>query len=108
MRARPSSANISTALVAIARAFWLLPGSRFRQSRGSHTNALRSAIVLLLTLLAFSLTPPSSSYAATTRTVCASGCGYTTIAGAIAAGSAGDTISILDAVHTEANITVDR
>jgi hypothetical protein len=42
------------------------------------------------------------------RTVCASGCKYTNIAAAIAAAKAGDTISILDAVHTESNITVDR
>jgi hypothetical protein len=64
-------------------------------------------IILLLTLLACELPLPSSSYAAT-LTVCASGCGYTTIAAAIGAASAGDTISIQDAVHNEANITVDR
>lgn len=107
MRAKPSSTNIATALVAIVGAFCLRLGARFRRSRGAHPNLLRPAIVLLLTLLAFSLTPPSSSYAAP-LTVCSSGCGYTTIAAAILAASAGDTISITDAVHTEANITVDR
>jgi len=65
-----------------------------------------NATLVLLTLLAFSLTPPSPSYAAT-LTVCASGC-YTTIAAAIAAANAGDTISITDAVHTEAGITVNK
>jgi len=55
------------------------------------------------------LSLPSSSYAATTWTVCAS-CPYTTIAAAIAAPSTlgGDTISILDAVRTEANLTVNK
>ena len=49
-----------------------------------------------------------SAAAATTRTVCASGCDFTTIAAAIVAASAGDTISVLDAVHTEAGIVIDR
>jgi hypothetical protein len=67
----------------------------------------RGRIVLLLALLACGLSLPSPSYAAT-LTVCASGCNDTTIAAAIAAASAGDTISIKDAVHTEANITVSK
>jgi predicted outer membrane repeat protein len=66
-----------------------------------------TATLVLLTLLAFSLTPPSPSYAAT-LTVCASCGGYTTIAAAIAAASAGDTISITDAVRNEANLTVSK
>jgi predicted outer membrane repeat protein len=65
------------------------------------------AAILLLVSFAFGLAAPSRGYAAV-RTVCASGCKYTTIAAAIAAAKAGDTISILDAVHTESNITVDR
>src|SRR5712692_8996698 len=107
MRAKPSSANFTTSTVAITRAFWLLLAGLLPRSKRSDSNALRSAIILLLTLLAFSLTPASPSYAAT-LTVCASGCNSTTIAGAIVAASAGDTISILDAVRTEANITVNK
>jgi hypothetical protein len=45
---------------------------------------------------------------ATTRTVCSSGCDFTTIAAAIAAASEGDTIRILNVVHTEAGIVIDR
>jgi hypothetical protein len=43
-------------------------------------------------------------------TVCASGCSATTIAAAIAAANSagGDTISVTDAFHSEANITLDR
>jgi hypothetical protein len=108
MRAKPASTNISTALAAVTRPFRLLLGGRFPRSKRSHSNVLRTATLVLLTLLAFSLTPPSPSYAAT-LTVCASGC-YTTIAAAIAAANplGGDTISIQDASHNEANITVDR
>src|SRR6266849_6704697 len=69
------------------------------------SNVLTSAEVFLLTLLTFSLLPLTCSYAAT-RTVCNSGCGYTTIAAAISSASAGDTISITDVGHTESNITV--
>src|SRR5229473_2134430 len=108
MRAKPASTNISTALAAVTRPFRLLLGGRFPRSKRSHSNVLGTATLVLLTLLAFSLTPPSPSYAAT-LTVCASGC-YTTIAAAIAAANplGGDTISIQDASHNEANITVDR
>ncbi|HUY20530.1 MAG TPA: choice-of-anchor Q domain-containing protein [Candidatus Binataceae bacterium] len=56
-------------------------------------------------LLAVTIASPS--YAAT-FTVCASGCDYTTIAAAIAVANSGDTISITDATHNEANITVDK
>jgi predicted outer membrane repeat protein len=101
------SFNMAAAPLAITGSFWLLRGGRFPRSTGSHRDALRFAIALLLALLAFSLNAPSASYAAT-LTVCASGCGYTTIAAAIAAASPSDTVSILDAVHTEANIAVDR
>jgi hypothetical protein len=74
---------------------------------GRNANAVCRAAILLLVSFAFGLAAPSRSYAAV-RTVCASGCKYTTIAAAIAAAKAGDTISILDAVHAESNITVDR
>lgn len=62
------------------------------------------AAILLLVSFAFGLAAPSRGYAAV-RTVCASGCKYTTIAAAIAAARPGSTISILDAVHVESNIT---
>ena len=65
------------------------------------------AAILLIVSFAFGLAAPSRGYAVV-RTVCAICCKYTTIAAAIAAARAGDTISILDAVHTESNITVDR
>ena len=108
MRAKPSSTNTATALAPVTRPFRLLRCGRFPRSKRSHSNVLGTATLVLLTLLAFSLTPPSPSYAAT-LTVCASGC-YTTIAAAIAAANplGGDTISIQDASHNEANITVDR
>jgi hypothetical protein len=71
-----------------------------------NANAVSRATLLVLVLFV-GLAAPSRGYAAV-RTVCASGCKYTTIAAAIAAAKAGDTINILDAVHTESNITVDR
>jgi hypothetical protein len=75
---------------------------------GSNRNASTVSRAALLVLVLFvGLAVPSRGYAAT-RTVCVSGCKYTTIAAAIAAAKANDTISILDAVHTESNITVDR
>jgi hypothetical protein len=109
MRGKPSSTNLATGLGVIGSALWVMLGRWIPRTSGSHTNALRSATVVLLTLLAFSLAPPAPSYAAT-LTVCISGCGFTTIATAIAAANplGGDTISILDAAHTEANIVVDR
>jgi len=106
MRAKRSSANISSALAAVTSPFRLLRCGRFPRSKRSHSNVPGTATLVLLTLLAFSLTPLSSSYAAT-LTVCAS-CGYTTIAAAIFAASAGDTISITDAVRNEANLTVSK
>ncbi len=72
-----------------------------------NTNTVWRAAILLLVLIALGLAAPSRGYAAT-LTVCASGCKYTTIATAIAAARPSSTISILDAVHTERNITVDR
>jgi hypothetical protein len=71
---------------------------------GNASTVCRAAI-LLLVWFAFGLAAPSRGYAVV-RTVCASGCKYTTIAAAIAAAKAGDTISILEAVQTESNITL--
>lgn len=113
LRMRIASAVVLTGEVMTTKNFWtrwpLELNRRCERATAwsrSASKVLRSAIVFLLTLLAFSLPPPSSSYAAT-LTVCTS-CGYTTIAAAISAASAGDTISVTDAVHTEYNITVDR
>lgn len=85
--------------------------SAFRTASGNtrshyHDTLSRSAIVLLLAI-GFCCAVPSRSHAAV-RTVCASGCKYTSISAAIAAAEAGDTIKILDAVHIESNIVVDR
>ncbi len=74
-------------------------------AKPSATSIVTALTVIAGALLAVAIASPS--YAAT-LTVCASGCNDTTIAAAIAAASAGDTISLLDAVHTEANIAVDR
>ena len=62
---------------------------------------------LMVLVLFLGIAAPSRGYPAT-LSVCASGCKYTTIAAAIAAAKAGDTINVLDAVHSESNITVDR
>ena len=101
-----SSTTIANGLAALANALWLLLGRRIPRSNGP-----KPAIVLLLALLAFSVTSPSSSYAATTRTVCLSGCDFTTIAAAILVAVPGDTINVLDVtppIHNEAGIVVDR
>lgn len=66
-----------------------------------------SFIVASLAGLVLSLTPLGSVEAAT-LTVCASGCDATTIAAAIAGASAGDTITVTDATHTEAVIIVTK
>lgn len=42
------------------------------------------------------------------HTVCSSGCGFTTITAAIATACSGDTILIMDAVHTEQGIVIDK
>lgn len=63
---------------------------------------------MLLCVLAFCLTPTSPSYAATTYTVCASGCDYTTIQAAISAASSGDIISIEAGTYSESDIDVNQ
>jgi len=74
---------------------------------GPRCEKLSRPTTVLVLAMVFGFAAPSGGYAAT-LTVCASGCNYTTIAAAIAAAKADDTISILDAVHTEGGITVDR
>lgn len=75
---------------------------RFRRSKRR-----LSFIVALLAGLVLNVTPLGSVEAAT-LSVCASGCDATTIADAITAASAGDTIAVTDAVHTEAGISVTK
>jgi len=67
--------------------------------------------VLTLALLVAGLSFPTTSVVgAYTITVCSSGCNYTTIQAAINAPSTvnGYTINVVDAVHTEAGIVVDK
>ena len=75
-----------------------LPGGQVR---------VMSLLLSVLATLTLTLTPAPPVQAAT-WTVCAGGCDYTTIAAAIAAASANDTITVTDAVRTEANITVSK
>jgi len=65
---------------------------------------LMVALVLLSVALAATVVPLEAA----TVTVCATGCDSPTIAAAIAAASPGDTISVLDAFHREAFITIDK
>jgi hypothetical protein len=66
--------------------------------------------VTLLAGLALSLGMSLGTQAATTWTVCASGCDYASIKAAIAAPTTldGDTLAIAAGTHTEAGITVDK
>lgn len=61
-------------------------------------------IVLFLGLMATAVTPAHAA----DFTVCASGCDHTTIAAAITAATSGDTITIMDDVHTEQGIVVNK
>jgi hypothetical protein len=82
------------------------PGSvispcRVRSQRG---------LVVLLVGLALSLGVVTRLPAATTWTVCASGCDYTSIKAAIAASTTvdGDTLAVAAGVYTEPGITVNK
>jgi hypothetical protein len=84
----------------------MCPGSvispcRVRSPRG---------LVALLVGLALSLSVVNRGQAATTWTVCASGCDYTSIKAAIAAPTTleGDTLAIAAGTYTEAGILVDK
>lgn len=57
-------------------------------------------------VLGLLLCTASWATAQTTRTVCATGCGFTTIQAAVNASSNGDTVLVLDGTYTE-NVTVD-
>ena len=61
---------------------------------------------LAATLLAFSLLTGSAS--AVTWTVCASGCDYSSIQGAVAAASSGDTLSLSPETFVEGDIFLDK
>ncbi len=63
-------------------------------------------MLLLVVLLAMSM--PGQSRAAVTRTVCATGCDFTSIQAAIRAADDGDTISVRDALLKESGIVVDK
>src|SRR6266545_4840431 len=67
-------------------------------------------LVALLVGLALSVGVISGAQAATTWTVCASGCDYASIKAAIAAPTTldGDTLAIAAGTYTEAGITVDK
>jgi hypothetical protein len=70
----------------------------------------RLGLACLLIAAAWLFALPLRSVRAGTITVCASGCDYDTIQGAIDAASTDvrDIISVEDAVHTEAGIVVDK
>src|SRR5581483_3721582 len=61
--------------------------------------AQRPRCLAVILALAASALAQSSAADAQSVTVCASGCNYTTIAGALASAVSGETINILDAVH---------
>lgn len=64
----------------------------------------RSARLVLVAVAEFALvTLPTE---AATRQVCSNGCAYTTIQAAVNAANPGDTIMVLDALHTEGGIVV--
>jgi hypothetical protein len=68
-----------------------------------HHPSLQVRHLLLLT----SLFTTSLSFAQTTRTVCASGCNFTTIQAAVTAAASGDTIILnVNGAHTEKNIAL--
>ena len=67
----------------------------------------RLFVLAALLFLALTLNAAPVAHAATI-TVCASGCDHTTITAAIAAASAGDTITVQAGTYTEADITVNK
>ncbi|MEM6453926.1 MAG: hypothetical protein AAF772_02415 [Acidobacteriota bacterium] len=70
----------------------------------AHRN-LTHALALVITLALGALT--STTHAATLD-VCASGCTYATVAGAVAAAGAGDTIELAAETFVEGSITLDK
>jgi hypothetical protein len=80
----------------------------------THRRAISALI--LVSVLCLSLAAPAAARGpagpmkapSAPVTVCQTGCDYTTIQDAIDNAPAGDTIEVLDPVHTESNIDVDR
>jgi len=68
-------------------------------------NANRKTDIVVV-VIALALVSFSSTALAATREVCSSGCAYTTIQGAVDAAAPGDTIMVLDSVHTEGGIEI--
>ncbi len=65
-------------------------------------------LAFLFALTAASTMNPGAVRAGSLHTVCATGCGFTSIASAVAAASSGDTVLVQDAVHTEASIVIEK
>jgi predicted outer membrane repeat protein len=85
----------------------------YRQRSGAaetlgNIGVAKRTLLVLMVLFAFGLTPTPRAEGAATITVCASGCNYTTIQDAIDHAASGRTISIQEALHTEANIAVSK
>lgn len=59
-------------------------------------------------LLILGFAPTLLAFGQVTRTVCTSGCNFTTIAAAVTAASPGDIIELQDSLHTENGIFVDK
>ncbi len=78
-------------------------------NRLNRFGVVRPLLVLCLSLLVFALVPTPKAHAAS-WTVCTSGCDFTSLSIAIAAGTTvnGDIITVMDAVRTEFNINVTK
>lgn len=70
----------------------------------SRADSVRTLAITLVSLASLSVRAPQA--AAATRQVCASGCAYVSIQDAVDAAGSGDTIMILDPIHTEGGIVV--
>jgi hypothetical protein len=75
-----------------------------------HTDLILRLSLVVFFLMAMLAFLPALEVQASTWTVCASGCNYKTIASAIANASTlnGDTIQILDALHTERSVFINK
>lgn len=75
--------------------------------KGKQFSRVFTFVIIFMTLLAVLGLPNGKAFAAT-RTVCASGCDHTTIAAAVTAATAGDTIQILAGTYTAPTIAVNK
>jgi len=71
---------------------------------GGHHTMKQTTHLVLATFVVIALAGLPAE--ATTRQVCSSGCAYASIQAAVNAANAGDTIMLLDALHTEGGIVV--